>query len=676
MNKILIIQLIFLFILCILLYIFLYNKLVVKKKYIENFEEDNTIKINKNNNCENLIQYGNFENNNNPSFPLNSYPSDIKNNNNYSKIINKKNPTKYDYILKLDNTIKNENFVIKVDTKHNNIYRLTFWFSNTSNFFNINTKNILDIIQIKFINYKKEENNINYKWNIINEKEENNELWYNINILLPKLKTNGRIELILSNNNNFEKNTFNYYADFVLCQVLEKLNNFKKTLNLKCLLLIDKINNSESNIWNDVSKHNNNFKWNNYNHSKYDYYNTESYSLEGPPSNKLEDNLVNEFSFGILLEILPDNFNNNKLLNNNSNKYIEILNIPGNNNSAINIKMMYSNNKEYLITKIGDNKENFDEIFMKKKNMYFFTYKDNTLCCFLDDSKFPLFKYTNVNKLYFNNDLITINKDKSLKSNLYAFFYYSEYLEHKDRNYIYNFILNNKIEYDEIYSLTDIDSNNIKKDEPIDLNFLPDAFENNKSNFNTFQKKKINDCPTVYKKDNNFNVFIDKNSKYSTPNYNKDEIYNYGPNKEKAKKLYNYNFSKCPTPNILEKGNGKPNLDNCPFPIKHNNPCASYSCADAKWDKNNILNSEFNKDCGKDISNYCRNSTNIELDDNCKCWLPENKDNEECIEFRKNIEDPNDYDCNIKKFDIKSHPDFKHYIRKDNIPCWNCNLTD
>jgi len=34
--------------------------------------------------------------------------------------------------------------------------------------------------------------------------------------------------------------------------------------------------------------------------------------------------------------------------------------------------MMYSNNKEFLITKVGEDKENYDELFMKKKYVLFY----------------------------------------------------------------------------------------------------------------------------------------------------------------------------------------------------------------------------------------------------------------------------------------------------------------
>ena len=29
-----------------------------------------------------------------------------------------------------------------------------------------------------------------------------------------------------------------------------------------------------------------------------------------------------------------------------------------------------------------------------------------------------------------------------------------------------------------------------------------------------------------------------------------------------------------------------------------------------------------------------------------------------------------------KNFDIKDHPDFNKYIKKDNIPCWGCKIPE
>ena len=47
-----------------------------------------------------------------------------------------------------------------------------------------------------------------------------------------------------------------------------------------------------------------------------------------------------------------------------------------------------------------------------------------------------------------------------------------------------------------------------------------------------------------------------------------------------------------------------------------------------------------------------------------------------CVEFRKQFQNPKDYMCNVSDFNIKEHPDFKKYIRKDSIPCWGCDIPN
>ena len=77
------------------------------------------------------------------------------------------------------------------------------------------------------------------------------------------------------------------------------------------------------------------------------------------------------------------------------------------------------------------------------------------------------------------------------------------------------------------------------------------------------------------------------------------------------------------------------------------------------------------ENCKKEVSHYCQ--MNKGVDEKCECWLPENFDKKECIEFRKHFENPTDY-CKISQYDIEEHPDINKYVRKDNIPCYGCVL--
>ena len=74
------------------------------------------------------------------------------------------------------------------------------------------------------------------------------------------------------------------------------------------------------------------------------------------------------------------------------------------------------------------------------------------------------------------------------------------------------------------------------------------------------------------------------------------------------------------------------------------------------------------------VSNYCELYSDI--DDSCLCWRKEYRNLPSCRKFRRKYQDPKDYQCNIKDFDIEEHPSFNKYIKKDKIPCWNCNIPN
>jgi hypothetical protein len=191
---------------------------------------------------------------------------------------------------------------------------------------------------------------------------------------------------------------------------------------------------------------------------------------------------------------------------------------------------------------------------------------------------------------------------------------------------------------------------------------------NNKSLVNTEDKEF--GCPQVYKKNGNYIVYVAPNSKFSKLlNYSGEK--SYGNNLEKARYTYNTNFPQCPTPVELMPGEGKNYLDTCPYIINNANPCYTLDCAGVNWNVKNYKELNLNKNCKKSVSNYCQ--INYNIDDYCYAWNPKNRDDPNAIEMRRYFEDPNDY-CSPSQFKIEEHPDFNKYIKKDNIPCWGCNL--
>ena len=202
-----------------------------------------------------------------------------------------------------------------------------------------------------------------------------------------------------------------------------------------------------------------------------------------------------------------------------------------------------------------------------------------------------------------------------------------------------------------------------------------DNYCSNNNNKNTLYCNANNDdtmiCPKVYKKGGNYVVYVPPNGYYSQLlNYSGEK--SYGNNIDKARYTYNKNFPKCPTPTELLEGEGNNHNETCPFIVNELNPCFTSMCAGINWNVKDYNELKLSKVCKKAVSNYCHINNNI--DDKCKCWNPAYKNDPKCIAMRKYFEDPNDY-CSPNSFNIEDHPDFNKYIKKDNIPCWGCNLN-
>ena len=200
------------------------------------------------------------------------------------------------------------------------------------------------------------------------------------------------------------------------------------------------------------------------------------------------------------------------------------------------------------------------------------------------------------------------------------------------------------------------------------------AVESNKSSLYCTSENNNNNniiCPKVYKKNGQYIVYILPNSYYSNIFTGEKS---FGRNIDKARNMYSINFPKCIIPNELYRGsnnNNNNNNNNCPYVINELNPCNTGHCVDVNWNVKDYNKLKLNDKCKKAVSNYCH--INYDYDENCICWDPAYKDNAECIKVRKFFENPKDY-CLPASFNIEDHPDFNKYIKKDNIPCWGCDL--
>ena len=183
--------------------------------------------------------------------------------------------------------------------------------------------------------------------------------------------------------------------------------------------------------------------------------------------------------------------------------------------------------------------------------------------------------------------------------------------------------------------------------------------------------KVTNSCPNVYQQNGDYYVHVPKTSFYGHVYGNTNLTKNYGPSKDNAREVYQKNYPKCEIPDSLkDQANYNPN--HCPYTIDERNPCTSSNCRNVEWGKDSYSPSEITPECKNDIINYCKNNHN--LDPNCASWKPENKNDPASQKHRRQFEDQCDDDCTPGRHPIESHPDYKDYIKKDNIPCWNCDL--
>ena len=183
--------------------------------------------------------------------------------------------------------------------------------------------------------------------------------------------------------------------------------------------------------------------------------------------------------------------------------------------------------------------------------------------------------------------------------------------------------------------------------------------------------KVTNSCPNVYQQNGNYYVHVPKTSFYGHVYGNTNLTKNYGPSKENARTVYQKNYPKCEIPDSLkDHANVDPNK--CPYTVDERNPCTSSNCRNVDWGDDNSSVAGLTPECKNDIINYCKN--NHPLDPNCASWKPENKHDPASQKHRRQFEDQCDEDCTPGRHPIESHPDYSGYIKKDNIPCWNCNL--
>ena len=715
----------FLFFICIL-FLYFINYLFKEKErdtYVEKFYVKTEDKIKEINN--NLITNGSFENGKDS-------PNHVSQNG-YNKIIMKKNPGISSYVLeqKKSDELTYYEFICK--NVKNSKYNLYFWLSIENNdILNIDFEKLIKIkIQNNdFTNYIPRLN-YNIIQKIILSNNDNN-IWYLIKYdFISDNNTTDKIQIYLNYSIDLQYNIY-YFTNISLYRVLIDAENFIYNDDLICYA--DSYNYESNNTtWHDLSGNGNDLFWSNIPLTDYNKgsINTENMKLTGFPSNKLSNN-----AFTILF-CLNKNIVNNDIVDNNdiylisvpgNDRYSFEIQMVDNYLYIVCGKDKYKSKNEIILYNKSLLSIQYDNgiIYIIYDGINILT--TNIRKLYFSEDVFIINRNKNLNynfySILFYNRLIdnkelddireyfVTNKSKNFNTpdiNKYHMNLSAEYTSNTDDNYLfkpYNNKLNNNNNINSNFFAEVFDNqnnsvaNNYKSCSEECLNTCLLTSTKNMNNFlsctnnckntissckNICEEEEENSiycntitnnnkeviCPKVYKKNGKYMIYIPPNSYYANKlNYSGEK--SYGSSISKARNTYNINFPMCPIPKELINGYENKYIETCPYVINELNPCYTSACGNVNWNVKNYNDLHLKKNCKKAVSNYCQ--INYSLDENCSCWDPNNRNNEKCIEFRKYFEDPKDY-CSPSQFKIEDHPDFPKYIKKDNIPCWGCNLN-
>lgn len=685
MNYKLIILLLIIF---IIFSIYFYQKNMKIEKFTNN-ENENEI-------TNNYIINGSFFN----EKPI--YNSSLIGNSNIIKFEN--NPGNSVYVLQCKN---GGNTGIKININNiniNNTYKFSFYYNSNGSI------NISNYIKFNIINNNNQTIYLSQKF--YENKEPyiiNNTKWYYVSSLIT-IPENTNIEKNLNiqylNTSLLPINTV-YSTDFKFFKILNDDENYELTYGLKTLLLTKSLEKS-SKKWIDFSGYHNNFYFNPNIPSinkdkKIGGVSLKQNKLIGPICNKVFGYNPKEFSIVFSIYNYQENnntkneeeYNEEELISGeltseeNINDYL-FLTIPG--NQKYILKVFIKPDIGYISIYANDGKINlFRNNMVFNKSILSITFKNDTLNLYQNG---VLIKSVNCDNSIFypsseKNIILNQNKNINVYMNYFSIYnnalisddyntiddYFKGYFNQQNNHFIIIKPSNNNNNND-LKQKCKNDCNDLCKDDEICkknyckyTNNCVQYCKNNKNddlckdNFN-----KLN-CPTVYTKNGNYYVYIPEHSDY---NVKKGEIY-YGSLRQKARKLYELNFPKCPLPDILKYPGGIHPLKKCPYLVNNNsNPCNGPECADVDWSLG-PYQQNISKECKQKISNYCRLYHDIDPI-NCKCWTDNHKDSTQCYHHRRYFEDPNDYQCCIKSFNINEHPDFNEYVKKDKVPCYGCKL--
>jgi hypothetical protein len=667
------------------------NSYIPTSSFIERFSNK---KQEKQEDYNNLINNGSFENGNEPNNHIND--------SGFNKIIMMKNPGKTNYVLHQKITEEQTYYQLSIPNRINTKFVLTFYLC-------IDKNDIKDLLFDKLI-YIKMQNDDYSSYNprldyYVTQKTvmSDGNMWYHMKyVFISGPNTTKNMQLYLNYSNKLQFNNY-YFASIQLNSVLIDSENF--VFNNKLLSYVDGYYYENSGTWHDLGGLGNDLYWSQTPIVDYTkgFANSRNLKLTAFHANKLSNN---EFT---ILFCLSKNTTSNDITDKQINTQFGqeeeeeiseksivnesfLLSMPGNDRYSFEIRL----DNDYLRL-IIDNKEYISkqQLILYNKSLLAITYDGTTMNIYYDGA---LLISEKIRKIYLNTSPILINKNRNLNYHFYSILFYNRLIHLSELDELRSYFIENKNKKNNNPDINDyLMSSTIDKlkdptismikpynkkdskfdtidDESLKYNDYKENFKPFGEIFNETIAKEISErmiCPKVYKKNGNYMVYIPKNSYYASMlNYSGER--SYGHDIEKARYTYYRNFPKCAIPEELMYYSNKDSMDTCPYIINEGNPCFTSQCTNVDWNVDHYKQLNLNKNCKKHVSNYCHVNSNV--DDKCICWTPQYKNDPKCIEFRRYIEDPNDY-CSVDQFNIEEHPDFGKYIRKDNIPCWGCNLT-
>lgn len=495
---------------------------------------------------------------------------------------------------------------------------------------------------------------------------------------------------------------YRYITAISIKETIAQNNNFPIPTGLDTFLDASNIQSYPryGNVWKDMSGNGNDFSWKNKpTWTQSGFFKTLNNTLEGPSGFKLlqqgKQNANQQFSI----------FFDYKSFTKNVDNVLPILTIYGNQNIALQINLPVSYGQMNIQSGSQNTLIPYD-IMTNQQNIYGVTYDGSVMSVYINSEK--VMDY-NAEHMYFNNRPVLINPTGENDGINRYFLFYNIALNEDNVNYLSTYLNRNIV----LPPTNNIETNDggmigyifgtpsnvlpMKKKttpysseccseqyrdkgckiiyDPVSGNDVCGYVKHGKLNkcddgccYPEDCSKKTAGCPDVKMKNNDYIVKIEKGSDLAQKVGWSGER-NYGNSREKARYIFENNFPWCPLPDILDRRKYNPDISECPFIIHDNNPCKYYECRNINWNETKL---GANEKCKKRIDSYC--NLNYNYDPACYCWNPKNySKNRNCQIFRGKFEDP--AKCDFRKHSIENHPDSKDYIRKDKIPCWNCNLT-